>query len=51
MELLQNLADEAAGGFVSGLSCVLGDWKQLHDSEAESRLRAETEVLEQQLKR
>ncbi|GIL62668.1 hypothetical protein Vafri_16850 [Volvox africanus] len=50
VELLQHLADEEAGSSASGLSCVLRDWQQNHDPEAEVRLRVETEMLEEQLK-
>ncbi|EFJ51508.1 hypothetical protein VOLCADRAFT_87591 [Volvox carteri f. nagariensis] len=51
IDLLQHLADETAGGVTaSSLGCVLGDWKQRLDPEAEARLRAETEMLEEQLR-
>ncbi|GIL89922.1 hypothetical protein Vretifemale_17669 [Volvox reticuliferus] len=50
VELLQHLADEDAGGSAGGLSCLLGDWQQNHDPDADARMRVETEMLEEQLK-
>ncbi|GLC36587.1 hypothetical protein PLESTB_000164800 [Pleodorina starrii] len=51
VELVQWLTDEGAGaGAASGLGCMFRDWEQLNDPEAEARLRAETEMLEQQIR-